>query len=330
LKPEVTMTSRLPVPAAILLLLLGGCASAPAPQWRMEPAYRVANGMPQGNGRGYLALARKYEGELRREQALIAYRKAAAEAPDDVEVLEALGMAEAGQGQHERAVAAFRRALALAPERAGLANNLGYALLLAGRSDEAAAVLRRALELDPLHARARINLEQATVLAAVPAQPAPTAAAAPVEAVAQPQSPAVRVLIEPDLPPLQMGGAAPVQAAAAAPLAAAPASIQARVEISNGNGVAGMAAWMASHLREQGLQGRSRLSNLRPYATAATVVQYRPGFAEQARAIALRMPAGTQLVADPGMGPAADVRVVLGHDLRAQMKKARAASSAQA
>jgi len=383
-------------------LALAGCMSTPDAGWRVQPTFRVDQASLTGVGHGYLALARQYEGERRWDQALQAYRKAALEAPMDEEILNALGLAEAGQGNLARAVAALRRAVALAPERVQFVNNLGYALMLDGRVDEARGFLRLALTLEPGHARARQNLEQAEArLAAAP--PAPAAAAAestpapsvpvvaaaepeaapslrvfsapnlpplhvsraplepvstaattapmfmpaaldlPLARVAEPSMPepaAPRVLTLPNLPPMQVGyaalpsSAAPISAAAPEPmlavvelpLAAIPLAVEAtaepaslprpRVEISNGNGVRGMAARLAGWLRDHGVEGRSRLTNLRPYVSTTTVVQYGPGFAAQAQEIARRMPASVEVMAAVRSDARSDVRVVLGHDIR--------------
>jgi hypothetical protein len=379
-------------------LALAGCMSTPDAGWRVQPTFRVDQASLTGVGHGYLALARQYEGERRWDQALQAYRKAALEAPMDEEILNALGLAEAGQGNLARAVAALRRAVALAPQRVQFVNNLGYALMLDGRADEARGFLRLALTLEPGHARARQNLEQAEARLAVappapaaaestPAPSVPVAAAAepdaapslrvfsapnlpplhvsraplepvstaattatmlmpaaldlPLARVAEPSVPepaAPRVLTLPNLPPMQVGyaalpsSAAPISAAAPEPmlavvelpLAAIPLAVESepaslprpRVEISNGNGVRGMAARLAGWLRDHGVEGRSRLTNLRPYVSTTTVVQYGPGFAAQAQEIARRMPASVEVTAAVRSDARSDVRVVLGHDIR--------------
>ena len=147
---------------AAFAALLAGCAapSPPLSTWRVEPNYRVSGTGP-GVAPGYAALARQYEGERRWRDATEAWRKASLEAPDDVDVLNSLGTAEAGQGRYREGIAALRRAVALAPERAQVLNNLGFALLLDGLTEEAAAVLREALQREPAHRMARANLDRA-------------------------------------------------------------------------------------------------------------------------------------------------------------------------
>jgi len=175
--------------------LLGCSSLTPAP-WRVEGVYRVEDS-GAGTAKGYLALARQYEGEQRAAQALDAYRKAAQAAPEDADVQNTLGLALARQAQYGQAVLALRRAVALAPERAALLNNLGYALLLDGRAEEARAMFRLTLAVDPAHEMAARNLHwvnQPQVATAAPATPViQVAPAAPAEAPA-PLPPAVAAL----------------------------------------------------------------------------------------------------------------------------------------
>ncbi|WP_181178896.1 LytR C-terminal domain-containing protein [Methylibium rhizosphaerae] len=303
-----------------IALALAGCAG-PAPEaWRVEPNYRVSHAAP-GMAPGYAALARQYEGERRWSDALQAWRRAAAQAPGDVDVLDALGVALAGQGHHEEAVAVLRQAVALAPQRARLHNNLGYALILAGRDDEARDPLRTAVLLDPAHAMARANLQR--VAPAVEPAIAAAAPAAVVDAApATPAAPAAtQVQTEPTIAPLQVVREAAVAAEPEAPPPLPqPARLQGlRVEIANGNGITGMAAWVSGWLQQRGLGSRARLTNLLPYAEPATVVYYRSGFAAEAQEIASRMPLPAALAEQPAGPSRSDVRVVLGHDLREQV-----------
>jgi hypothetical protein len=89
-----------------------------------------------------------------------------------------------------------------------------------------------------------------------------------------------------------------------------------RVEITNGNGVTGMAAWLASRLRDNGFGNARYLSNLPPYKSTGTVVYYRAGFAAHAREVARRMPQAVEVPLQSGDAWRGDVRVVIGHDVR--------------
>jgi len=330
-----------------IALVLTGCAAPVPTVWRVAPNYRISNSGPgPGAGNGYMALARQFEGEHRWRDARDAWRKAALEAPQDADIMNALGMAEAAQGLYGNAVAALRRAVALAPQRAPLLNNLGYALLLDGRTDEAKDVLREALVLNPEHRLARSNLNRVDQVAlnASPLATSPKDASATSDLAASTQAPQLQSVpnLEP-MPQRQAGLSAvaavtipqvaspPVVASPAVPVAEAPPSVaptppvtgrarevlQPRVEIVNGNGVVGMAAWLGGWMRARGLVQRTALTNARPFNTATTVVQYRVGYFSAAQAFAEHMPYPVKLAPEPGGALGADIRVVLGRDYRA-------------
>ncbi|MRW86354.1 hypothetical protein GJ698_19970 [Pseudoduganella sp. FT26W] len=101
--------------------------------------------------------------------------------------------------------------------------------------------------------------------------------------------------------------------AAGASETAAPTSMPLRLEISNGNGVAGAAARLARLLEADGVK-TVRLSNLRPFVVPLSRIEYPR--AQQATAQALSKRLGLPLQQRSG-GPAyADMRIVLGHDIR--------------
>jgi tetratricopeptide (TPR) repeat protein len=112
-------------------------------------------------------------------QALAAYERAAALAPNNYLVWMEMGRARASAGDEEGGLAALRRAVELAPHYAQPRWFLGNALLRAGRGEEAFAELRLAGEADPTLRPQVFNLawqlyggELARVLEAVGRSPA--------------------------------------------------------------------------------------------------------------------------------------------------------------
>lgn len=329
---------------AAIAVVLAGCSTPEPKTWRVAPNYRISHAGPSAN-QGYVALARQFEGERRWREARDAWRKAALAAPEDADTLNALGLAEASQGQFGRAVAALRRAVALAPERVPLLNNLGYALLLDGNNVEAKSVLKAALARSPDHLLAQANLSRLDQVAGSAAAPVASAKETPAEA--SPPAPHLQsVQTAPNVEALQLrqtGLAAvsavlPVSAVsevskapevkAAAAAVVAPNSVAAevpartaeapppRVEIVNGNGVTGMASSLNGWLRAHGLAQNARLSNALPFNTVTTVMHYRTGYFSVAKELAERMPYRVEMAAGPGGALNADIRVVLGRDLR--------------
>lgn len=86
-----------------------------------------------------------------------------------------------------------------------------------------------------------------------------------------------------------------------------------RLEVSNGNGVTGMAARVGRWLATQGTH-TDRLSNQPHFSQQQTVVQYRNGHEEAALRIARSLPASAKADSLPTQGLRSDVRVVLGRD----------------
>lgn len=330
-------------------VLLAGCAAlAPEPKtWRVAANYRIDNA-GTSTELGYQALARQFEGERRWREARDAWRKAALAAPEDADILNALGLAEASQGQYGKAVAALRRAVAVAPQRAQLLNNLGYALLLDGQSVEAKSVLQEALTRSPDHRLARANLDRIDPVA-VGASSRSIAESPPLpthEALAH--GPASQLQTLPNVEPLQLrqarltaasdmpevavaatAVAAPNQLITETPLLAQPTRPSAqpatasatttpppRIEIINGNGVTGMATWLSGWLRARGLAQNTFLSNAQPFNTMTTVMHYRTGYFNAAQALAERLPYRVEVATEPGGAANADVRIILGRDLR--------------
>ncbi|MEI7610941.1 MAG: tetratricopeptide repeat protein, partial [Rhodospirillaceae bacterium] len=97
----------------------------------------------------------------RLEEAVAAYRRAAALEPEWAEAHNHLGVALHQLEQYPEAVAAYRRALALDEADATIHNNLGVALQDMGELAEAMGHYRRALALDPDYTDAGNNLGNA-------------------------------------------------------------------------------------------------------------------------------------------------------------------------
>jgi hypothetical protein len=93
-----------------------------------------------------------------------------------------------------------------------------------------------------------------------------------------------------------------------------PAPMPVRLEISNGNGVAGAAARLARVLEADGVK-TVRLSNLRPFVVPLSRIEYPR--AQQATAQALGKRLGLPLQQRRAAPAYADLRIVLGHDIGA-------------
>lgn len=114
--------------------------------------------------------------------------------------------------------------------------------------------------------------------------------------------------------PVAARGLLPSASSEIQPKSALERSPRVRLEVSNGNGVTGMAKRVRKTLSVQGYPA-IRITNLLPYRQQVTAVQYRVGFEPQARALGERFPQYARVVYQVRLDPRADVRIVLGRDL---------------
>ena len=89
---------------------------------------------------------------------------------------------------------------------------------------------------------------------------------------------------------------------------------QYRIEVSNGNGVTGMAKKVAGFLGGAGYS-RTHLTNQKPFHVVSSQVQYRAGYREQAQSLAMTLPRQPGIVQSDNLRGNISVRVVLGKDL---------------
>jgi tetratricopeptide (TPR) repeat protein len=88
-----------------------------------------------------------------------------------------------------------------------------------------------------------------------------------------------------------------------------------KLEVSNGNGVGGMAARIAGYLARFGVSTR-RLTNDKAFSQPTTLIQYREGYRTQAARIGSMLPKAVPVVRADTLRSDIDVRVVLGRDVR--------------
>lgn len=328
--------------AAMLTL---GCSSlTPPTPLAIEPVMKVRNGGVDAEGMYFVG--RAYQGQGRHAEAVRAFRAALALEPMHVEARNALGASYFAQGRADLAEAQFLAALALAPDSPHLRNNLARLYVLTGSqpSEALAAADAAAREAAPPAAAPQNPAADTAVPAATPAAAAaPLAVVAPVAAVT-PAKAAVPVVAAPTPAAVSSGALVsvasnvwelkaqaptvrsaqvpqavasppPVVAAPSAPAAAIPASVAARVEVSNGNGVTGLARRVAQFMQTQGYR-QTRTNNLQSFNQRSTEIQYRAGAQGQARELAALLGVPPRLVVVSALERQATVRLVLGRDYR--------------
>ncbi|MEP6872768.1 MAG: LytR C-terminal domain-containing protein [Burkholderiales bacterium] len=309
-----------------VLIAIAGCASIDSSissRWKVAPVFSVSHSTQ--SSQAYVSLGQYFEGSREWDKAADAYRKAIKADVNNIEAYDALGVALAQGGHVAEAEITLRQAVALAPDRPRLLNNLGYVLLLANKPEDAVNALKAAVEQDASNAKAQSNLREAMARVSgrhdpvVAATPTPTATATPT--VAKVAEVDTRLVATTSSPAFSIGFAPEPSIAAPEPRPAPAASTDVaparltplRLEVSNGNGVTGMAASVRRWLATQGI-ATQRLSNRQPYRQQQTVVQYRDGQEQAALRVARSMPAAAATDASPTRDLRSDVRVVLGHD----------------
>lgn len=298
--------------SVICALAMAGCAMTPqkqADQPAVQPVLAVKHGV---TGEGMYRLGRYFEGQARYEKAIAAYREALKRDPLSVEAYTGLGMALAAQRRYGEAIRQFQAAVVLAPHAAYLHNNLGYAYLLSGAGEDAVKALEEARRLDPGHEKSRENLRIAQE----------KVAAAPAPSAAEPSAGLTLVEVAPQI--FELRAPAAYRKIEAAPLAPLPqkepriAPLRSfKLEVSNGNGVLGLAKRTAGQLASAGLPA-TRLTNQRPFEQARTEVQYRDGYAAEAAELAGKLQYPARIVPSNDLARGVDVRLVLGKDVRRQ------------
>lgn len=315
--------------------LLGACASHSTSTgheaWDVKPVYSVRHSSETPES--YYLLGRYYQGQNRYEQALTAYKKALAIDSNFAEARNGLGVVYASQGRLPEALEQFSLAAQLAPNTSHIQNNLGYAQYLNRSYSESVNTLEKAIALDPSNQSARVNLALALDKAGDMDKAVQVIAQAPASE-SSPTEPQEASRLQTASQPVS------AQAAASAPISATEARPQSeltadkftgqklglptakpyRIEVSNGNGVTGMAKKVANFLDGEGYSG-SRLTNQKSFQMPTSRVQYRSGYREHAQSLAQTLPGNPAVEQADDLRTDISIRVILGKDMAGNVAK---------
>jgi len=92
-----------------------------------------------------------------------------------------------------------------------------------------------------------------------------------------------------------------------------PSILAARLEVSNGNGVARFAKTYSARLKDNKI-AVARITNLGSFALKTTVIEFQPGYEEAARKLMERANLTVPLIPAIRSRPGSDIRIVLGRD----------------
>ena len=324
-----------------LLLILSavyftGCAaSQPLPD-SGETTLKIEPSPKAGASAGAMyQLGRYYQGQSRYEQAVNAYQKSLAADNTTAEAHNGLGVVYSKLGQFDAAIEAFNAALKLSPQSAHIYNNLGYAYYLQGQYDQALAILKQASMLEPDNKRVQTNLELVYQKTGNPVQLghiadanaltlAEKTAAVPIETASTQHAISPRQdsgsIIRASDSSVRIVQVAPAvyrlerQQVALTEQAKKPEFEKIRLEISNGNGIVGMAKKVGLFLRSKGYKA-PRLTNQKPFKVMHSELQYRSGYLQDAETLQSSIHGQPKLVQRDDLRSGINLRLVIGKDL---------------
>lgn len=302
----------------------------------IKPITRIKHANTHPSPKIMYLLGRYHQGKMNYPRAIAAYEKALESNPTYVEALNGLGVVYAIQGQRELSTEYFHKAIEISPEETYLYNNLGYALLTQGREIEAAAVLETALSLDPNNETAMRNLamahEKITLAGGNVGIPtaAPSISDFPENAVVANELRQENTLKSFDLtqhshnektknPALNHAENYPQVFEDVTPSTIIAQSFNhsdfkgTKIEISNGNGINGMARQVSEFFQHHGFL-KARLTNHPNFTQNETEIYFRADNLEAAQQINQMLPKRAKLIETNQLRPDINVKVLLGRD----------------
>lgn len=274
---------------------------------------------------------REYQAQQDYDAAVAAYLEALQRDHALGDAHNALGVTYAQQGRYDEAIAELKQAIELKPGYAYIHNNLGYTLLLQGANREAVSALEIAVQLDPDNEKAAFNLRiaherlgdlQQPSKAAGSAAPKPADSLAARKVMTGRASDPRLMEIGPSIYELKLPMRAEPEIAALPPAVAEESVLppqqtspapRFRLEVSNGNGMPGLAKKVARMLDRSGMHA-NRITNHATFREATTQIQYRPGYLAEASALHDVFPAQMRVVSGSSLRGDIQVRVLLGKD----------------
>lgn len=274
------------------------------------------------NGLGVVyAMQGKYAEAL--EELQVAVRLS----PNAAHIYNNLGYAYYLHGLYGEAVAALEKSAELQPGNQSAYNNLGLAYAKAGNKDKSLQAFTRATQSVTQQNAGEVAVatpdsgsKQMTASSVEPEQTLSLpkdrgVIAKPSVSAELVESRSRMVAIAPNVYELRTN-AVPVQATEKPN----PATRKFHLEVSNGNGVTGMAKKVAKFLYGDGLP-TTRLTNQKPHQLPTSQIQYREGYQAEALRLKSSLPNPSALVQSEGLRVNIDVRLVLGKDAIANLSQ---------
>lgn len=289
------------------------------------PAFQKALALDSQYAEAHNALGALYAAQRRYDMAIAEFQKALTTSPGSPHFLNNLGYTFYLQGRYAEAAAIYEKAVALNPSDLKIVNNRNLTLSkLEGREQAKPATLLAGM---PQAAPSPTAMEKATdqrrqdttVAVATPLASAPPPTSSPVPYTAEEGHPVQKTAIDPPSTdrhePQQEKNAPAAMLTWKETTKAAMTHPVPRVEVSNGNGVTGMAKRVGYALANQGF-AKARLTNQKPFQQSVTLVEYRQGFAPEAERLSASLPVKPMIKEKNDLRTSTDIRLVLGKDVK--------------
>ncbi|MFC5475282.1 LytR C-terminal domain-containing protein [Paraherbaspirillum soli] len=312
-------------------------------QNRLEPAadaYRKALALQGSYIEAHNALGTTYSLQGKFDQAIAEFQLILQTKPQLAHIYNNLGYTYYLQQHFGEAIAAYEKAIALDQSNPRTYNNLGAAYAKLGETEKSRLAIARSVALNAHHAEAapaastNADIEAGAALAltqdtgSVALPPLTSGAsvamgsdtievAASAEHAQDGRAPIARALLQYERWGQRLDPAtpmAPIQAMSPAIHRSTRDGKTFRLEIANGNGIAGLARKVSDTLASHGLP-ISNLINLKPYRQQKTSIQYRKGFRDEALRLSRKLPTSPSLVSNDHLRDSVDVQLILGKDV---------------
>ncbi|SDW05962.1 LytR C-terminal domain-containing protein [Nitrosomonas communis] len=266
--------------------------------------------------------------------ALEHFHKAISIAPSATYLYNNLGYAHLIQGQNSEAVAAFQEALNFDPDNHKARQNLAMAQKRMGVVEGMAIfspIIKKPGEISasvPQNLPAKQNSRQQQLVQVAPnvyefkveqekLQPIPMAA--PVSRAA-PRPASTPVIASPSTSPIYLTSLAHDQAEKSVPKNSNSVAVEQnkRIEISNGNGVTGMAKDMATFLKLYGFDN-ARITNHPTFQQSQTEIHYHTDAHTHAERISQLMPGQVKMIENNELREDTQLKILLGKDIASEM-----------
>lgn len=308
--------------ALFLAFVIAGCSFAARDKEQLWPSLSETDlasfssriKPPQGNPESHYLLARYYQDRHMHKEAVEQLEKSIQIDPQHWRAYNAIGVSHSELNNLDLALKSFETAVKLKPDSHSVLNNLGYLYLLKGDAAMAEPLLKKASAFRPENSTVANNLALARTMRGEGANPGISVSSAREILENQSRKP---------VPQEFAGAGSNVEKAENATVNASKKTEAGAIEISNGNGIRGMAKQMGSYLKRRGYK-ITRYTNAGSFNYSQARIYFVGPHEKLARQIASEFPEIQKIKAIKHLDRKnLKVKVIIGKDLAQYRQKFR-------